>query len=210
MSAQAPCLRLGASSTIGTHLIADLATDLRRYAPALRLHVREGSTDRLWSEFSAGDHDVILSEGSCGGDHQSELVACDALHVAMVPDHALVRSDVVGHDELAGQDMLALVEGHRLARDARAIAASSGAVLLEEFAGTSLDALRQMTGTGVGMTLLPGAYVRRRLRGQRDVVTRPLATGPSIDIRMMWRGSSERLPFFPALLDRVRACGSGL
>ncbi|MEM6650914.1 MAG: LysR substrate-binding domain-containing protein, partial [Pseudomonadota bacterium] len=49
-----------------------------------------------------------------------------------------------------------------------------GARLLRDYEGTSLDALRQMVGMGMGATFLPGLYVQSEIKARSEVVVKPL------------------------------------
>jgi LysR family hydrogen peroxide-inducible transcriptional activator len=124
----------------------------------------------------------------------------------MAADHPLHRKAVIRPADLMGQPLLTLQPGYRLSDQVAAIAAETGAVVLRDYEGTSLDAVRQMAGMGVGLTLLPERYVRQEVREGDDVIVRPFTGGRYYrDIGLLWRDGAGRAPAFHLIADYLRA-----
>jgi LysR family hydrogen peroxide-inducible transcriptional activator len=68
-----------------------------------------------------------------------------------------------------------------------------GAKVRLDYEGTSLDTLREMVVTGIGITFLPGLYVRSVLMRDKSIKTLELH-GRALyrTIGMLWRKSSAR------------------
>ena len=109
---------------------------------------------------------------------------------------------------LRGQNLLTLVADYRLAQQVAAIAGEVGAVVLNDYEGTSLDAIRQMAGMGMGLALLPELYVRQEVRDGDDVTVRPFNQGRQYrEIGLLWRIGAGRAPAYHLIADLLRAVG---
>ncbi|WP_375421605.1 hydrogen peroxide-inducible genes activator [uncultured Sphingomonas sp.] len=202
-------IRLGVSPTLGPYILPSLVARLHREHPTLRVHIREGLPDALALGLSHGDHDLILAQLPVpGAGFHCERLFREPLHLAMANDHPLHRKATITQADLAGQPLLTLLPGYRLAEQAAAIAAETGAILQRDYEGTSLDAVRQMAGMGVGLTLLPDLYVRQEVREDDDVVVRPFEGGRYYrEIGLLWRIGAGRAHAFQLLANYLRSAG---
>jgi LysR family hydrogen peroxide-inducible transcriptional activator len=200
-------IRLGVSPTLGAYLLPSLVARLHREHPALRVHVREGLPTALAAGLASGDHDLILAQlPVTGRGLHAERLFRERLHLAMAADHPLRDKAVVGPEDLKGENLLTLLPEYRMAEQVAAIAGESGAVVLRDYEGTSLDAVRQMAGMGMGLTLLPELYVRQEVREGDDVVVRPFRGGRYYrEIGLLWREGAGRAPAFLLIADQLRA-----
>ena len=200
-------IRLGVSPTLGPYILPALVARLHREHPPLRVHIREGRPDALAIGLGNGDHDLILAQLPVpGANFHCERLFREPLHLAMAADHPLHDRAAITPADLAGQPLLTLHPGYRLAEQAATIAGETGAILLRDYEGTSLDAVRQMAGMGVGLTLLPNLYVRQEVREGDDVVVRPFEGGRYYrEIGLFWRAGAGRAPSFHLLAEYLRA-----
>ncbi|WP_420137841.1 hydrogen peroxide-inducible genes activator [Sphingomonas sp.] len=202
-------IRLGVSPTLGAYILPAIVARLHREHPSLRVHIREGLPAILGPELLAGAHDMVLAQLPVpGANLHCERLFREPLLLAMAADHPLHRKSAIAPADLAGQPLLTLLPEYRLSEQVTAIAAETGAILLRDYEGTSLDAVRQMAGMGVGLTLLPERYVRQEVREGDDVVVRPF-TGSRYyrDIGLLWRQGAGRAPAFHLIADYLRADG---
>jgi len=92
-----------------------------------------------------------------------------------------------------GERVLALEPGHKLTDQVRQICEDVGAELSHDYEGTSLDTLRQMVATGIGISLMPALYVKSEVAPNELVVARPFrGTPPARTIGMVWRRGAVR------------------
>lgn len=203
-------IRLGASPTLGAYLLPSLVARLHRQHPTLRVHVREGLPDALAAGLSTGDHDLVLAQLPVPGrTFHAERLFRERLHLAMAADHPLGAKAAIEPADLAGENLLTLLPGYRLAEQATAIATETGATVLRDYEGTSLDAVRQMAGMGMGLTLLPELYVRQEVRAGDDVVVRPFKADRYYrEIGLVWRLGAGRAPAFHLMAEHLRAIAS--
>jgi LysR family hydrogen peroxide-inducible transcriptional activator len=199
-------IRLGVSPTLGAYLLPALVARLHREHPALRVHVRERHPTRLVEGLGAGEHDLILVQlpAPARGFHVERLFR-EPLFLAMAADHPLAARTAIERGDLEGASLLTLEPDYRLAEQVMMIATEAGAIVLRDYEGTSLDAVRQMAGMGMGLALLPELYVRQEVRAGDEVVVRPFAGGRYYrEIGLLWRPGAGRSPAFALIADRLR------
>ncbi|MFZ5706601.1 MAG: hydrogen peroxide-inducible genes activator [Pseudomonadota bacterium] len=199
-------IRLGVSPTLGPYVLPQVVARLHLVSPSLRVHVREGLPNKLTEHLLSGIHDVILVQLPVdGGNLHIESLFREPLLIAMAADDPLRGADNIGLDDLRGRGLLTLQPEYRMSDQIVALAAAADAQVLRDYEGTSLDAIRQMAGMGMGLALLPERYVRQEVREDDDVVVRPFAQGRYYrEIGLVWRAGSGRAPAFLALADMLR------
>ncbi len=205
-------IRLGVTPTVGAYLLPRLVARLHQQFHELRVHVRENSPALLVEGLAAGAHDVILAQLplQSPGTHAERLFR-EPLLLAMAADHPLAARDTIRREDLAGQDLLTLQRGYRLADQTIAIAEEAGAQVREDYEGTSLDAIRQMAGMGMGLAVLPELYVRQEIRPGDDVVARPFHAGRHYrELGLLWRSGVARAAAYKRLAQELVACAQDI
>lgn len=202
-------VRLGVLPTIGPYLLPYVLRGLHERYPSLRLHVREDRPEPLTAGLRDGRFDVLLGVLPVGGASPGKSwvaerrLFTEAIRVGVPLDHPLAGRTTIGRDELAGEAMLTLGRGHPLHVATEAVAGAQSANVLTEFEGSSLDAIRQMVATGMGVALFPELYVRSEIARGDDV--RVIALEDPIDrpVGLAWRASAPRAAQFEALADEL-------
>jgi len=182
-------IRFGVTPTLGPYLLPAIVGSLHKRFPEVRLYIREGIPDEQARELARGELDMLLSPMPVmGSDLHVEPLIREPLHVVVPPDHALAKQAIVRKRDLAGAGFLSLDRRHHAHRQTRELCEETGAVLLEDYDGTSLDALRQMCGSGIGFALLPELYLRSEVGGEDMVARLKLADWTaSRSIATVWR-----------------------
>jgi LysR family hydrogen peroxide-inducible transcriptional activator len=199
-------IRLGTTPTIGPYLLPQVVAALHRQFKDLNLYVREAAPRDLEFELGKGLHDVILSQlPSKSAEHVEESLFREPLVVALAVDHPLARREAISPDSLAGENVLTLSAHYHLHHQVSALCETFGARLMQDYEGTSLDALRQMVGMGMGITFLPALYVRSEIGARSEVVVRRLQ-GRTVTrtIGLVWRRSAGRAANYHALAQTIR------
>lgn len=149
-------LRLGVIPTLGPYLVPHLLPTIRSLCPSMHLYLREDLTANLLERLRHGRLDaLLLALPVPGEDFEVMELFREPFVVALPSGHALEQNEEIGEDELAGENVLLLEEGHCMREQALAICGSTATYEREEFKATSLESLRQMVAAGVGCTLLP-------------------------------------------------------
>jgi LysR family hydrogen peroxide-inducible transcriptional activator len=199
-------LRLGVPSTIGPYLLPHIVPSLHRAYPELKLYVREDLPQILPRALEAGDYDLIITPLPVRGEelYTVELFR-EPLFLTVGADHALAQRERVEKSDLEGQVILTLGPGHQLHDVVHALCQEFRALIRRDYEGTSLDMLREMAITGLGITFMPGLYARRELVNDTNLKLLQLH-GRFIyrTIGMAWRKSTARHLTFEKLAGLCR------
>ena len=155
-------LRLGVIHTIGPYLLPALVPKMIKNAPKMPLLLQEGLTIKLLEALRLGDIDVaILAEPFPSQGFVTQAVYDEPFVVAVPNQHPWARRKHVKSTELKEETMLLLGTGHCF-RDqvlevcpelSRYSQASAG--IQKTFEGSSLETIRHMVASGIGITVLP-------------------------------------------------------
>ena len=198
-------LRMGVIPTIAPYLLPRLLPAVRRAFPKLELILREEQTARLLSQLDAGRLDCALLALPVPGDFTAAAIGHEPFLLAAPRGSKLLGRRRLHEQDLAGQDVLLLEDGHCLRDQALAVCQQAGSTELAEVRATSLPTLVQMVAGGLGVTLLP--------KSAADVLV-PTARGPVQLVRfadpapgrtlgLIWRTSSARLREFRLLAETM-------
>jgi len=164
-------LRLGSSPTVGPYLLPRVLRQLHATYPDLKMVIRDGPPRELSEGLIAGQHDMILSQLPLPEDElRVQGLYREPLSLAVPREHPLAKRDVVVPGDLEGESMLSLSAAYAMHRQITVFSQNAGAVLRDDFEGTSLDAMRQMVSLVMGITLLPALYVKSEVRTVAAIV----------------------------------------
>lgn len=118
----------------------------------------------------------------------------------MAADDPLGAAVAIEPADLAGRGLLTLSPHYKMTEQIIALGASVGAQVLRDYEGTSLDAIRQMAGLGMGLALLPSLYIRSEIRDEDDVIVRPVRGRAMYrEMAMVWRRRAGRAAAYQQL-----------
>lgn len=198
-------IRFGITPTLGPYLMPMAIVRLHREFPDLRLYIREGIPDQQLAELARGELDMMLaplpvSEPSL----QIEPLFREPIHLIAAPDHPLSIKANPQAREFAGEPVLSIDPAHHFHRQAETICADLGARLLRDYQGTSLDSLRQMAGSGLGIALLPELYLRAETGGSNMVKKLVVSDwSASRSIAGVWRERSAFAETYRRIADVI-------
>lgn len=187
-------IRLGAVPTFGPYFLPRLLPQLHAAYPELKLHIREERPLLLEEQVAEGVIDCGLGPAPASSDAFEFAAVCEERIFLGVPrGHRLADRETVDLASLARERLLTLGPGHRLLDTVRDLARVSGAHLVEDYEGTSLDALRQMVSIEMGLSLFPELYVRSEFPSEQNVHLLRIEGWPgSRVIGFFWRRQSVR------------------
>jgi len=198
-------LRLALLPTIGPYLLPYVAMKIRKALPRLELMLYEYQTQAMIEHLRNGEIDVGLLALPV---HEDGLVSRELYEepfvLALPESHQLAARKQVRMEDLAGETLLLLEDGHCLRDQALAVCARSGVHEKQDFRATSIETLRQMVAAGVGVTLLPMLASRGAYASARGMTTRAFARPvPSRHVGAVWRKSSARSAAIAAVCDQI-------
>jgi len=207
----AGALRLGTIYTIGPYLLPKLIPVLRRKAPAMQLLIQENYTHRLAEMLKQGEVDAILVALPFAETGVATRVLYDEpFLVAMPVGHALEKKKHISSEELSRESLLLLGAGHCFRDQVLDLCASvrrgNRGALARTLEGGSLETIRQMVASGVGLTVLPSTSVQAGDGGELirfRPFTRPV---PERRVVLAWRKSFPRPQAIEALRRSILAC----
>lgn len=185
-------IRFGVTPTLGPYLMPRVIKTLHQRYPDLRLFMREGIPALQQAELASGDLDMILSPMPISGRglHVEPLFR-EPLRIVAPPDDPLSSSGRIARREFEGRTFLTLDHRHHYHKQLVEISAELGASVLSDYEGTSLDALQQMVGSGVGLAVLPELYIRSGAGGLDVVrIVKPKEWNAFRSIAAAWRSSA--------------------
>lgn len=185
-------IRFGVTPTLGPYLMPGVIQKLHRRFPDLKLYVREGIPDRQHQELAAGDLDMVLSPLPIAAKGLVvEPLFREPLRIVAPPDDPLLAGGRPPVAAFSGRTFLTLDHRHHYHRQLVEICDGLNARILADYQGTSLDALQQMAGSGVGLAVLPQLYVRSEAGGLAAVdIAEPADWNYFRSIAAAWRESA--------------------
>lgn len=198
--------RFGVPPTLGPYFLPEIISDLHSAYPSLRLYVREEAPRDLENKLMDGDYDLILTTLPLDVSGLTvEPLFGEPFLLAAPPDHPLAGQKAIRASQIQGERLLAIEERYRLFEQMKNLAAEFGARLLRDYEGTSLDTIRQMIGTGIGLAFLPALYVRSEIEHRSDVTVLDLNRAPTDrDVVLAWRPSSPQRQFYRDMARLIR------
>lgn len=207
-------LRLGAIFTIAPYLLPQLIPLLRRRAPKMPLMLEENYTATLSERLKRGDIDaaIVALPFSEPGITVTPLYD-EAFVVALAKTHAWAARKTIAAEELASENLLLLGSGHcfrdQVLNACPALNRSSATPgsLQKTVEGSSLETIRLMVASGMGMTVLPASAVPVK-RAAADLLTYIPFSRPVPDRRVVLasRSSFPRSAALDAIRDAVASC----
>ena len=196
-------LKMGLIPTIGPYLLPRVMQKLRKALPHLGLMLYEHQTEALLKRLRDGEIDLgILALPIAQEGLESRTLYEEAFTLAVPNQHPLSAKTTVKLQDLKGQTLLLLEDGHCLRDQALEVCSRIDVKEAEDFRATSLETLRQMVIAGLGVTLLPETAVESPFGSQRGLCIRHFAKpAPSRTVGAVWRKTSTRSAAIAAVCD---------
>lgn len=197
-------LRIGIIHSVGPYLLSDLIPALKQIAPHMPLEVEENITANLEAALRNGKLDVIVIALPFGDASILTRPLYDEPFevVVNIEHHWAARRSISAH-ELAGEKVLLLDNGHCFSNQVAEACPELNRKGAEIQQGTSLETIRNMTASGLGITVLPASANAKRFRS-RLLTTIPFATpAPSRRVALAWRRSFSRIQAIDALTEAI-------
>ncbi|MBS1848195.1 MAG: LysR family transcriptional regulator [Actinobacteria bacterium] len=190
---EAGSIRLGMFPTLAPYLLPHVVPALSERLPRLEVLLVEDKTDALVARLVDGSLDAAaLAVPIHTPNLHSEVLFDEDFVLAAPLGHALASGHSrISIDEMIGEDLLLLEDGHCLRDQALEVCRLTGAAERRGFRATSLATLSQMVSAGVGVTLLPDLAVRPpTVENPRIVIRRFADPVPHRSIALFWRPTS--------------------
>jgi LysR family hydrogen peroxide-inducible transcriptional activator len=203
----AGALRIGVIPTIGPYLLPELIPILRKTAPAMPLVIEENLTGNLAPMLREGELDVVVIAlpFSMPGV-KTDFVYEEPFSIVVPQDHPWANRKAVKPAELNDENLLVLNSGHCF-RDQvlEACPGQSNTALPDGRAGSSLETIRNMVASGLGVSVLPATALVPRYASKLLRIVPFSSPAPSRKIALAWRTSFDRPLAIETIAAAIRA-----
>ncbi|MEC4720235.1 hydrogen peroxide-inducible genes activator [Noviherbaspirillum sp. CPCC 100848] len=207
-------LRLGVIYTIAPYLLPPLVKTMIETVPQMPLVLQENFTTKLIELLRQGELDAaIMALPFADQGLMVQPLYDEPFVVALPKHHAWASRDAIDAEELKSETMLLLGNGHCFRDQVLEVCpemarfSTSGDGIARTFEGSSLETIRHMVASGIGITVLPQASVPDMQAKDGMLRYVPFKEpGPSRRVVIAWRKSFTRRPAIEAVRQAVLAC----
>jgi len=203
-------LRVGAIFTVGPYLFPHLIRNIKPIAPEMPLVLEENYTSMLRQKLRNGELDaIIISLPFDEPDVEIQDLYDEPFEVLIPAAHPLAQQEKITRKQLEKENILMLGEGHcfrdQVLNACPGILKGSDETSLPQ--GTSLETLRHMVASGLGLTILPSSSSDRHIYDSDTLVERPFAGKvPYRRVSVVWRKRFSRPKAIEALVQAITSC----
>jgi LysR family hydrogen peroxide-inducible transcriptional activator len=201
-------LRLGAIYTIGPYLLPKLVPLLRERAPKMPLMIQENFTAKLIEALKSGELDVaILALPIEEPGLVAQAVYDEAFRVLVPAQHPWSKEKTIEAGRLLDEQLLMLGRGNCFRDQVLDLCTRAGAGGPQVLEGSSLETIRHMVASGMGITVMPASAVDELPKNDALLRVRPFAEPtPVRRVGMVWRASFPRFQAIDLLRKALLDC----
>ena len=206
-------LHLGVIYTIGPYLLPELVKQAIERVPQMPLMLQENFTARLLELLRTGELDcAVMAEPFPDTGLAIAALYDEPFVVALPKTHPLAKRESITSDELAQEKMLLLGTGHcfrdhvlEVCPEYAQFSIGDADGMRKTFEGSSLETIKYMVASGMGVTVVPRLSVPDEPQAHLDFV--PFAEPvPTRRVVLAWRRSFTRYEAIAALRNAIYAC----
>ena len=206
-------LRLGVIYTIGPYLLPDLVRQAIEQVPQMPLMLQENFTSKLLEMLRTGELDCAIMAEPFPDTGLAVAALYDEPFMAAVPKlHPLAKRKSMTTDELKNETMLLLGTGHcfrdhvlEVCPEYARFASADAEGIRKSFEGSSLETIKYMVASGMGVTVVPQLSVPADAQPHIRYIpfTKP---APTRRVVLVWRRTFTRYEAIAALRNAIYAC----
>lgn len=201
-------LKLGLIHSIGPYLLPEIIPVLRKIAPQMPLEVEENLTANLETQLRNGviDAAIIALPFEVPG-LQNRVLYDEAFDVVVPSRHHWANRKHIKAKELSEERMLLLNSGHCFSNQVTQACpelSRKGEVLQ----GNSLETIRNMVASNLGITVLPCSATATRYNNPLIKVIPFVSPAPSRRIAIVWRKSFVRVEAIEKIIEAISLIGA--
>jgi LysR family hydrogen peroxide-inducible transcriptional activator len=207
-------LRLGIIYTIAPYLLPQLVHTMIETVPQMPLILQENFTVKLIELLRAGELDAAIMALPFPEHGLNVQALYDEPFVVALPrQHHWAERASISSADLKTETMLLLGAGHCFRDQVLEVCpemsrfSTAGVGIARTFEGSSLETIRHMVASGIGITVLPQASVQQRPGTESMLRYVPFKKPvPSRRVVIAWRKSFTRAGAIEALRQAVLSC----
>jgi LysR family hydrogen peroxide-inducible transcriptional activator len=205
-------LRFGAIYTIGPYLMPLLIPLLHKRAPRMPLIIQENYTTRLAELLKTGELDlVVLSLPFAEPGIVTQALYDEPFRVLVPAGHPWAQKARIPAADLCRENLLLLSSGNcfreQVLQTCAGVERATNEGMQHSLEGSSLETIRHMVASGVGITVVPAAAAEARTAENRLTAVKPFAAPvPSRRVALAWRRSFPRVRAVELVREAILAC----
>jgi len=201
-------LKLGMIHSVGPYLLPEIIPILRKTAPDMPLEVEENLTANLEAQLRNGVIDVaIVALPFDVPGLQYKSLYDEEFDVVVPIHHHWATRKLINPAELSEEKVLLLNSGHCFSNQVTQACpelSRKGEVLQ----GNSLETIRNMVASNLGITVLPCSATAERYNNPLIKVIPFTSPAPTRRIAIAWRKSFVRVETVEKIVDAIKAIRS--
>ena len=198
-------LHVGLIPTLAPYLLPYIMRDLNKSLHKVNFFLYENQTNVLLKQLDEGKLDLLILPYLNDMDKFEHYhLFNEPLLLAAPSDHLLSNKPALSLADLHHQQILTLEDGHCLKDQAMGYCFAAGANEDKRFQGTSLETLRHMVASGMGITLLPALAAEDHLNNDDISYTRFIEPQPYRAISLVIRPNYSRIECVRAIVASIR------
>ena len=198
-------LHVGLIPTLAPYLLPHVMADLTKQLPKINFFLHEDQTENLLQQLDQGKLDLLILPYL---DHMTKFDSFELfdepLLLASPVGHSLANKSNLTLDDLYQQKILTLEDGHCLKGQTKEYCFSAGADEDTSFEATSLETLRHMVASGMGITMLPALSTLERFNNDGMCYTPFKAPQPTRAISLVIRPNYSRMQCVRTVVASIR------
>lgn len=197
-------LKVGAIYTTGPYLLPALIPILKKKAPEMPLEVEENLTANLEGLLANGKLDVIIIALPFNFPGMETLPLYDEDFSVLIPaEHHWFNRQTINSEELVGEKVLLLNSGHCFSNQVMEACPELNRKGGETLQGNSLETIRNMVASGLGITVLPASANSEKHRNKLTLAIPFTEPAPARRIALAWRKSFTRKQAIEVLAQAI-------
>jgi LysR family hydrogen peroxide-inducible transcriptional activator len=194
-------LRFGVIATVGPYILPELIAALHKPAPNMPLEIEENLTANLSRMLKSGKLDIILIALPYEEPGVVTQPLYDEPFKTVVPiTHPWAKKARIHAEQLSHEHVLLPHAGHCFRHQVLESCPELSRSDMEGIQGNSLETIRQMVASGLGVTVMPCSALTAKHQNKRLAIVNFSEPVPQRRIGMAWRKGFTR----PAALQLIR------
>jgi len=200
-------LNIGLIPTIAPYLLPLIMQPLNKTYPKLEIVLHELQTEVILNKLSEGSLDAgILAVPLEMKGLEEIILYTEPFFVAANIRHPFAAKLCIKVEDLLDETVLLLEEGHCLRGQVMDVCSQTMTKERKDFQGTSLETIRHMVSTGIGITLIPQTAIDQKNLTQKSSIkyipfNKP---APARRVGLLFRKTSNRKVCFEKLSALIK------
>jgi LysR family hydrogen peroxide-inducible transcriptional activator len=198
--------RLGVIATVGPYILPDLVSILHKRAPAMPLEIEENLTANLTAMLKNGKlYAIIISFPFEQPGIATHPIYEEVFKLVVPVGHLWANRKSVDSRKLGSEKVILPHAGHCFRIQVLEACPELSRSDTEEMQGNSLETIRQMVASGLGITVLPCSALTPKYHNKRLTALTFAKPVPARQIGLAWRKGFVRPDALKAIAGSIRA-----